>query len=301
MNFDERLLNGIGVLAAVVRSGSFSSAATAVNLSQPGVSRAITRLEARLGVRLLERTTRSLTLTEEGRRLYERVLPLLEGLEQAATSVVDGSKRVRGKLRVNMHPVFAQFIQGPQFARFLDGYPDLQVDLVMRDQLGDMVADGFDVAIRLGEPRASSLIARKIWETRIITVAAPAYLKKWGRPGTPQDLDGGQHRFIEFRDPETQKNFQWEFHRGRKVVSVQTGGQLSVSDVGTLHRICLAGYGIAQVMEFGVEQHLAEGRLVDLFPDWPDERFPLYALYHSRNYVPAKTRAFLDFVISLVS
>lgn len=299
MNFDERLLNGIGVLAAVVRSGSFSEAATALHMSQPGVSRSITRLEARLGARLLERTTRSLKLTDEGQRLYKQVLPLLEGLEQAAASVVDGAAAIRGRLRVNMHPFFAQFMDGPSLARFLKANAGLQLELVTRDQLGDLVAEGFDLAIRLGEPRASTLIARKLWQTRILTVAAPSYLKRHGQPRTPQDLERG-HTFIDFRDPETGRNFQWEFHRGRKVIQVATEGQLTVSDVGTLHRSCLAGIGIAQVMEFGVENFLQNGELVDLFPDWPDERFPLYALYPSRKYLPAKTRAFLEFVRSLV-
>lgn len=300
MNFDERFLNGIGVLAAIVRNGSFAGAGQALHMSQPGVSRSIARLEARLGIRLVERTTRSVTLTDEGRRLYEQVVPLLDGLEQAAASVIEGRTAVRGRLRVNMHPFFSQLIRGPVLKRFLESNRGLELELITRDQLGDMVAEGFDVAIRLGEPRPSTLIARKLWDTRILTVAAPSYLKRRGRPQTPEELESGRHVFIDFRDPETGRNFQWEFHRGRKIVKVATGGQLTVSDIVTLHRLCLAGFGIAQVMEFGVEKLLVDGQLVELFPDWPDERFPLYALYPSRNYLPAKTRVFLDFVSSLV-
>src|SRR5947208_5177302 len=112
MGFDERILNGISVLSAIVHSGSFAAAGKALNMSQPGVSRALARLEARLGIRLVERTTRSVALTEEGRRLYEQILPLLEGLEDAAASILEGRTTVRGRLRVNVHPFFPQLIQG---------------------------------------------------------------------------------------------------------------------------------------------------------------------------------------------
>lgn len=162
-----------------------------------------------------------------------------------------------------------------------------------------MVADGFDLAVRFGELASSSLIARRLLMTRILTVASPSYLKRRGRPRTPQELSSDNHVCIHFRDPATGQPFSWEFHRKRKKVAVQPTGRLTVNDVGTMHGACLAGYGIAQIMELGAESLLAEGRLVDLFPDWPDERFPLYALHPSRHHQPAKTRAFLDFVISL--
>lgn len=162
-----------------------------------------------------------------------------------------------------------------------------------------MIADGFDLAVRFGQPRDSSLIARKLLETPVLTVAAPSYLKRKGRPATPQDLDRDRHTCIEFRDPETGRPFGWEFHRKRKRITVDTHGRLTVNDVGTMFSACLAGYGIAQILELGSEHLIAEGRLVNLFPDWPDERFPLYAFHPSRFHPPAKTRAFLDLVISL--
>jgi DNA-binding transcriptional LysR family regulator len=299
MSFDERVLNGMGVLSAIVDSGSFAAAGDALDMSQSGVSRSVARLEARLGIRLFDRTTRSVTLTDEGRRFYEQIVPLLSGLEEAAASASQGATAVCGRLRVNIDPFFSRLFLGPRLGAFVEKYPELQLDLTTRDQLGDMVADGFDLAVRFGEPRESTLIARKLLDTRIITVASPGYIKKHGRPLAPADLEREPHTCINFRDPETGRPFPWEFHRGKKKVVISPRGRLSVNDVGTMHGVCLAGHGIAQVLALGAEQMLASGRMVDLFPDWPDEIFPLYAVYPSRHHLPAKVRAFFDFIVSL--
>jgi DNA-binding transcriptional LysR family regulator len=299
MSFDERMLNGMGVLSAIVDSGSFAAASEALDMSQSGVSRSVARLEARLGIRLFDRTTRSVKLTDEGRRFYEQIVPLLSGLEEAASTASQGATAVRGRLRVNIDPFFSRLFLGPRLGAFVEKYPELQLDLITRDQLGDMVADGFDLAVRFGEPRESTLIARKLLDTRVITVASPGYIKKHGRPLAPADLEREPHTCIHFRDPETGRPFQWEFHRGKKKVLIAARGRLSANDVGTMHGVCLAGHGVAQVLALGTEQLLASGRLMDLFPDWPDETFPLYAAYPSRHHLPAKVRAFFDFIVSL--
>ena len=300
MKFDDRVLNGLGVLTAVVRSGNFAVAGKLLNMSQSGVSRAIARLEARLGVRLLERTTRTVTLSEEGRRLYEQIVPLLAGLEEAAASVATAKDAVRGTLRVNMDPFISQLILGPQLSRFLKRFSALKLELITRDQLGDLVAEGFDLAIRFGEPRPSALVARKLLDTRVITVASPVYLNRSGRPKHPSELEEGNHRLINFRDPETGRPYEWAFRQGRKEIEINANAQLLLSDVATIHAVCLAGYGIAQLLELGIESLIESGRLEVVFPGWLDERFPLYALHPSRNFLPQKTRAFLDFVIATV-
>lgn len=296
---EESLLSGMGVLSAIVDTGSFGAAAELLEMSQPGVSRAVARLEALLGVRVLDRTTRAVTLTDEGRRLYEQVMPLLGALHDAATSAIAGASSVRGRLRVNVDPFFSRLVLAPQLDAFLERHPDLRVELVTRDQLGDMVADGFDLAVRFGYPRPSSLIARKLLETRILTVAAPSYLDRRGRPATPGDLADPAHACVRFRDPGTGLPFDWEFHRANEQIVVEVAGRLTVNDVGTMHSVCLAGQAVAQVMELGVEGYLADGRMVALFPDWPDDTFPLYAYYPSRHHMPAKVRAFLDFIVEI--
>ena len=299
-SFDDRVTNGISVLSAIVDSGTFAAAGDILNMSQSGVSRSIARLEARLGIRLLERTTRSVSLTDEGRRFYEQVMPLLAGLEEAAASAAQGAAAVRGRLRVNLDPYFSRLILGPRLGAFLESYPQLRLELITTDRLGDLVADGFDLAVRFGNPRPSTLVARKLLDTRMVTIAAPAYLKRYGHPKDPRELEKGHHVCIQFRDPESGRPYPWEFHKRRKRLVLETSGSLTVNDAGTLYSVCLAGHGMAQVMDLGVGPMIADGRLVEVFPDWPDERFPLYALHPSRHHVPAKTRAFLDFIVALL-
>jgi len=265
------------------------------------VSRALARLEERLGVRLFDRTTRAIRLTDEGRRFYEQVMPLMAGLEDATSAAGRSAQAVRGRLRVNVDPFFSRLTLGPQLGTFLSAHPGLELELVTRDQLGDMVADGFDLAIRFGHPKSSTLVARKLMETRIVTAASPEYLARHGRPRVPRDLEAGPHVCIQFRDPETGRPFPWEFHRGRRKIVFESSGPLTVNEAGTLQSVCAAGFGIGQLMMLGNEALFAKGQLVDLFPDWADERFPLYAYYPSRFQVPAKTRTFLQFVTGLVA
>jgi DNA-binding transcriptional LysR family regulator len=292
---DDRLLNGVSVLVAVVESGSFNRAAKALGITQPAVSRAIARLEARIGVRLLDRTTRSLTLTAEGRRLYEETSPLLSGIADAVTLATGSSSIVRGRLRVNTDPLVSSILLAPHLGGFLDRYPEVSLELLTRPEIGDLVSDGFDLAIRFGEPASSSLVARKLLETHVVTVAAPSYLAKHGRPEKLTDL--AKHHCLHFRDPRTNQAFEWEFHRGRKIVPIKAPGRLLLSDPHTFLGACVSGAGIAQVLALSVQTQLDSGELINIFPDWADEKFPLFALYPSRQLPPAKLRAFIDFVV----
>jgi DNA-binding transcriptional LysR family regulator len=297
----ENLSSGISAFAAVVDAGTFAAASEVMGMSPPGVSRAIARLEKRLKIRLFNRTTRSVSLTEDGRRFYEQVMPHLRGMEEAAAAAAGGAATVRGKLRINLDPAFLRIVLGPKLNEFMDAHPELELEFIARDQLGDLITDGFDLALRFGEPRSSSLIARKLLDTAVVTVASPLYIARRGRPAEPQELSGGAHSCLEFRNPETGKPYAWEFHRKRKKLVVETNGRLTVNDPSALLNACLAGSGVAQMLLLGVEHLIQEGRLVNLFPEWPDERFPLYAYHPSRHHTPAKTRVFLDFIVALTS
>lgn len=299
MSFDTRLLSGIGVMAAVVESGNFARAGDALGLTPSGVSRAIARLEARIGVRLFARTPRAVALTEEGRRFHAQVAPLLAGLEEAAEDAAGARSRVRGRLRVNVDPWFACFVLAPGLPDFLADYPDLTLEMMVRDTLGDLVGEGFDLAIRLGVPEPSSLIVRNLLQTRVVTCASPAYLDRHGRPRHPGELQ--HHACILFRDPSTGRPFPWEFHRGGEVIVGRASGQLVVNDFATALAACIAGAGLIQPLEVGLGEALAAGAVELVLTDWADELFPLYAYYPSRQQPPAKVRAFLDFVRRRIS
>jgi DNA-binding transcriptional LysR family regulator len=295
MAFDARVLNGIGVLAAVVEAGNFVRAAHILGLTQSGVSRAIARLEALVGVRLFQRSARAVTLTEEGRRFYDKVAPLMTGLEEAAGEAAGAKARPRGHLRVAIDPPVARIVMGPRVAKFLAENPELSLDLVVRDRLGELIAEGFDAAVRFGEPEPSSLVTRKLLETRVLTCASADYLARRGRPKQPRDL--GDHECILFRNPTTGRPYEWIFQRGKRQLTVKVAGRLIVNDSATQLAACIAGHGIAQPLELELRELGAHG-LIDLFPQFSDERFPLYVYYPSRNLPPAKVRALVDFVVA---
>ncbi|WP_050432922.1 LysR family transcriptional regulator [Chondromyces crocatus] len=294
---DRHALDGLGILRAVVEAGSFVGAGEALGLTQPAVSRAVARIEERVGVRLFRRTARSIALTDEGRRFYEAIAPHLRAIEEATIEAGSARAEVRGRLRVNVDPGTGQFVLTPRLGQFLAQHPALFVELVVRDRMGDLVREGFDVAVRFGLPEPSALKARLLLRTRVLTCASPGYLAQHGTPRRPRDVE--QHACILMRDPSTGSHFGWEFVRGKKVVAVDVKGQLLVNQVGTMLAACLAGQGITQLLELGVREFFADGRLVQVLPAWADETYPLYAYHHAAQPMAAMVRAFLDFVSAL--
>ena len=297
MSFDARVLTGIGVLSAVIDAGSFAGAAEALGMTPSGVSRAVARLEAGLGVRLFDRNPRSVALTEEGRRFHAQVLPLLTSIEEAATEVTGAATAVSGRLRINVDPWFSRMVLAPHLPEFLGRYPLLSLEISVSNHREEMMT-GFDVAVRFGPTEPSSLIARKLLETRVLTCAAPAYLKHHGEPLTPQDLI--HHEVVLFRDPQTGRPFPWEFHRKGKVLDIPVRGRMLSDDPSTAIATCVSGYGVFQSLELGLGPWLRSGKLVQILGEWSEERYPLYAYYASRHLPPAKIRAFLDFVQEII-
>jgi DNA-binding transcriptional LysR family regulator len=297
MAFDPRLLSGIGVMIAVVEEGSFTRAADALRLTPSGISRAIARLEAQVGVRLFHRTPRSVELTEDGRRFHAEVAPLLSGIEEAAESAAGSASEVRGRLRVNVDPWFARIVLAPRLPELMAGYPRLSLDLSVSNHREQMMAGGVDVAVRFGAPEGSTLIARKLLETRIVTCASPDYLARRGAPATPADVS--EHEALLFRDPQSGSPFTWEFHRAGRVVEARAAGRVVMDDPSAALAACEAGLGLFQSFDLGLAPRFASGRLVQVLADWSDERFPLYAYYPSRRQAPAKVRVFLEFVSAI--
>src|ERR1700678_658967 len=228
MAFDGRILSGVSVLAAIVEGGSFVKAAELIGITDSGVSRAISRLETRLGVRLLDRTTRSVSLTDEGRRFYEEVKPHLQAIEDAAIIAAGATSAVRGRLKVDIDPFFLPMVLAGRLGEFCERYPELSIEFVSSERLGDLVSEGIDLAIRFGRPRLSTLVARKLIEAPVLTVASPSYIKRHGRPKHPSELD--HHRCLQFVDPYSGRPYEWQFVRGKETVDVLTSGPLIFTD-----------------------------------------------------------------------
>ena len=297
MSFDGRLLSGMSVLAAVVEAGSFSRAGEVLGLSASGVSRAISRLEQRLGVRLLDRTTRTLHLTSEGASLYERAAPHLEGIEEAANYVSGAAVTVRGTLRVSLNPLFSRYVLAAKLPLLRARYPHLELTILQQPDVGDLVAEGIDVAVRFGPQPPSTMTSRLLLQTRVLTVAAPDYLARCGHPTQPQQLT--EHNCLQYIDPRSNKPFSWEFHRGTQRLTVATHGHLTTTDPDLMVQACVGGAGIAQVLALSVQHLIASGELVELFPDWPDETYPLFITRPSRRLAPAAVEAFLGFCLEI--
>ena len=298
MAFDGRILSGVSVLAAVVDGGSFVKAAELIGLTDSGVSRAISRLETRLGVRLLDRTTRSVTLTDEGRRFYEEVKPHLNAIEDAASVASGAVSAVRGRLKIDIDPFFLPLVLAGRLGLFCERYPELAIEFVTSERVGDLVSEGIDLAIRFQQPRLSTLVSRKLIDAPILTLASPRYLERYGKPEHPSDL--ARHRCLQFLDPYTGRPFDWVFIRDEETIEVPTSGPLTFTDPKSMLEECIAGTGIGQIIGWGIKELLASGALLDLFPDWHGERFPLFAFHPSRKHPPAKVRAFVEFCVSVV-
>ena len=295
---DPRFLSGLPVLAAVIESKNFVHAGEALGMTQSGVSRAIQRLEERLGIRIFERTSKMVRLTEDGSVFCKEALPLLSQLEEVAGGVQNVSGIVRGQLRVNVDPTFSRLFLAPRIGGFLAAHPALKMELVVRDRLGDLVTEGFDAAIRFGDPEPSGLIVRRLLQVQVLTCASPSYVKRRGKPATPRELQTKNHECLLFRDSATGQPFPWEFHHGKQRVTVQVKGQLVVNDALTHLEACIAGGGVAQVFDLDIDHLLKSGKLINLFPDWSDELFPLHLYHTSRRNVPLKLRTFIDFIVA---
>lgn len=297
MRFDGKLLSGINVLVAVIEAGSFTRAAESLGLSSSGVSRAISRLEGRLGVRLFDRTTRSLRLTSDGTRLYDLATPHLVGLEEAAQQTSGAATSVEGALRVGLNPIFARHILAPMLPRFSALHPGLELTIVHTPDVGDLIAAGIDVAVRFGPQPPSIMSSKLLLQTRVLTVAAPSYLAKHGRPQTPSDLI--HHECIDFINPRNGKPIEWQLKHGSERVPVKPRTRLMLTDADTMIKACAAGAGIARVLALGVEPLIERGTLIELFPDLPDELCPLYAIRPSRRLASAKVEVFWEFCVEI--
>jgi DNA-binding transcriptional LysR family regulator len=285
-------LDALRLFCRVVETGSFSEAAREANLGQPQVSRAVAALEQRWGATLLQRSTRKLSLTEVGRRVYEQARELLQQHEELEAAALGGDREPVGLLRVSASIAFARSEIVPHVPAFLAAYPHVKLDLQTHDDRIDVVAEGVDLAFRLGPLDDSSLTARRIRGYRRQAVAAPTYLKKAGAPAEPQDLAG--HQCVVFTT--TVHRHRWVFAKGRRREEVEVGGMVSASSGRVLTDLVKLGCGVAFGPSFLFRQGLATGSLAPVLPDWSGPPLELHALWPRRE-LPRKGRVFLDFML----
>ena len=290
MNTKPTLLD-LTALVSIVAHRSFRKAADEMGLSPSSLSHTVRTLEAQLGVRLLNRTTRSVAATEAGDRLVARLKPVLRDLDQALDEVDAFRTRPSGTLRINAGEIAARMLVKSVIPRFLALYPEMAVDLVAEGRLIDIVADGFDAGVRLGEQVPQDMIAVRFGgETRFVAVAAPAYLAGRPYPQTPDDLK--HHACIRFRLP-SGKLFRWEFARHDQEITVDVPGALTLDHVELMTEAAAEGLGIAYVSERTARPYTERGQLVTLLDDWCPRIPGLFLYYPSRRHVPLGLKAFI--------
>jgi len=278
----------------VVGAGSFSAAAREMEVSQALVTKQIQELESWLGARLLNRTTRRLSLTEVGTGFYERAARILEAVEEAKNAAGALQTAPRGRLRINAPVSFGLLHLAPVVTDFLRRFPDVSVELLVNDRVVDLLEGEFDVGVRIGRLRDSSLIARRIAPIRLAVCAAPDYLARRGTPRTPDDL--ANHDCLEYTYFESRGEWRLLNSEGKEIV-VPVSGRYLANNADVLRTSAIAGEGIVLLPTFIIGEDLRTGRLVRLLPDYPPPEQGLHTLYPPGRHLSAKVRSFVDFLV----
>lgn len=274
----------------VVQTGSFTRAADVLGTQKAQVSRTVSQLERRLGVRLLERTTRALSLTEIGREIFERALGILAAVEDAERVALQVQGEPRGVLRLSCGVEFGMIAVSGWISAFVERYPQVAVEADFSGRLVDLVHEGFDLAIRLGELADSGLAARRLGELRYGLFAAPRYLQRRGTPGTPQALR--EHDLAVFTGGATRN--AWRLTNGGHTERVEVGGRVRVNNSFAVRDAAVRGLGIARLPLLVAEPELARGTLVPVLAEWQPDTVPVHAVFASARYLTPKVRAFID-------
>jgi DNA-binding transcriptional LysR family regulator len=287
----DRLLT-LTVFTRIVETGSFTAAAEQLGLSRAAVSKHLMSLEDRLGVRLLNRTTRRCSLTEAGQAFYERGRQVLGDLEEAEREAGQTGMRPQGLLKVNAPMTFGTMHLAPALPAYLDAFPEVTVDMTLNDRVVDLLEEGFDVAVRIGRLADSSLVARRLAPCRMLTCAAPSYLARHGRPRTPQEL--GLHDCLGYAYSPSRDG--WEYIGPDGSVTVKAKGRLRANNGEALVAVAAAGLGIVMSPTFIASRDLAAGRLVPLLEGWSMPERGIYAVWPHGRHLSAKVRTFVDFL-----
>jgi DNA-binding transcriptional LysR family regulator len=291
-------LDQLKVFIRVAELGSFTRAAEALGMQKGAASTAVQQLENTLGARLLQRTTRRVELTQDGRACYERARDLLADADDLQALFRQTAQRLAGRLRIDMPAGIAQYHVIPQLPLFTDPHPGLQLEISATDRRVDLIREGFDCVLRVGRVDEPSLVVRPLGHARVVTFASPAYLARHGTPRTLEELAG--HKLIHYAVNFGGQPDGWEYFDGKEYRELPLDGGISVNNAAAYDAACLAGYGLIQVPLFGAGRHVEDGSLVQVLPQYEAKPMPVSLLYAHRRHLPLRVRAFMDWIAALL-
>lgn len=284
-------LNDIALFVSVVRAGSFAEAGRRLGIPPSTGSRRLQALEENLGVRLLQRSTRRLVLTEAGHAFFAECAEQIDALSQSVHDLSENSKKPSGKVRIAAGVDFLNWFPLSRVSEFLENHPDVSVEFVLSDARSDLLADGIDVALRAGEMNEPTLVAKEIGRIEWRLVASPAYVKAHGQPRTPEEL--ANHQCITMSAPGA-PGALWILRSAKRVVEVAVKGRFQVNTMQAQLNGALAGLGIALAPPLTIRSHIENGELLELLPDFTQE-FGVHFVFPSRRHIPRAVRAFTEF------
>lgn len=295
MAVNSKLLDGMVVFVHVVNAGSFTLAADMMGHSTSYISKEVNKMEERLGVRLLHRTTRSLSLTPEGEIYFQRCCQIIEDAEQAENTIIGKQGEPHGLLRISCPMAFGLSNLSPVLSVFTEKYPKIQLELDLNDRKVDLISDGFDIVIRAtAHLEDSSLISRRVTQSEVLILASPGYLAKHGMPKHPYQLD--RHKIISYSNLKQPNIWLFKDHNNEPI-QVHVDSHVLTNHSSLAIDLGVAGQGIFRVPCFALKGELETGKLVEVFPDWPKQLIGVYMVYPSRKHMSAKVRSFIDFVM----
>ncbi len=292
-------IQSMKVFARVVESGSFTRAAESLALPKGTATKLVQQLETHLRVKLLNRTTRRVTVTPEGAVYYERAARLLADLDDIEASMTNAQSSPRGRLRVDVGSAVARLILIPALPDFFRRHPDIQLDLGVGDRPVDLITDNVDCVIRGGELVEQSLVARRIANIGMVAVATPAYLEKHGTPQHPRELEEDGHVTVNYFSPRTGRPFGHEYEKDGERIEIAGRYRVSVNDSNAHIAAVLAGLGVSQTARFAAAPYLSTGELVEVLADWTHPAIPLHIVYPPNRHLSARLRAFVDWAAEL--
>ncbi|MFI8559202.1 LysR family transcriptional regulator [Pseudomonas putida] len=287
--------------ARVVETGSFTKAAATLHMSKTTVTQLVQQLEARLRVRLLNRTTRKVNVTADGAAYYERVVRLLTDIDDAETSLSSASMAPRGRLRVDVPSPLARMLLIPALPTFFTRFPEIQLTVGVSDRIVDIIGENIDCVVRGGEITDQSLVARHIGDLQLGMYATPGYVQRFGMPTHPRELEDERHKTIGFLWSRTGKALPFSMQRGEERIEAQGRPQLTVDDGNAYLAAGLAGLGMLWLPQYMAKPHLASGELLPVFEDWQMPSMPMYLAFPPNRHVSAKVRVFVDWMIELMA